>query len=173
LVKGLRKERFDLSIDFAGNDRGAALSLLIGAKDRVAAVDTKPNFLKRMAYTRTLEACQLPEVWVPRHLKMLSILLGTPEPSKLKTKITADPYLQKAAKVALHHHKVVCHIGTSQPKKEWPVKHWFNLYQKAKQAGYAIAFVSGTSPREKNLMKELKAYAPEIYELRPKDWHTI
>jgi ADP-heptose:LPS heptosyltransferase len=168
-LKQLRKERFDLSIDFAGNDRGATLSLLIGAKDRVAVVDANSKFIQRIAYTRTVVASQLPEVWVSRHLKMLSILLGTPEPAKPKTKITADPYLQKAAKTVLNNHKVICHIGTSQPKKEWPVKYWASFYQTARQAGYSLAFATGTSPREQDLIEELKAYAPDIYELRPKD----
>ena len=32
VVRALRRERFDRSVDFAGNDRGAILSLLIGKK---------------------------------------------------------------------------------------------------------------------------------------------
>lgn len=168
-INQLRKERFDLSIDFAGNDRGATFSLLIGAKDRVAALDSNPKFLQRIAYTRTVVTNQLPKTWVDRHLKMLSILLGTPEPKKPKTKILANSSLHEEAKAALYHHKIVCHIGTSQPKKEWPIKNWFNFYQMTKQAGYSVAFVSGTSQREQDLLKDLRAYAPEIFELRPKN----
>ena len=35
VIRAIRKERFDLSIDFAGNDRGAILSLLCGARQRL------------------------------------------------------------------------------------------------------------------------------------------
>jgi len=113
----LRKQKFDLSIDFAGNDRGAALSLLIGAKDKIAAVDAKPKFLQRIAYTRAIAAERLPEVWVDRHLKMLSLLQDTPEPSKPKIKIAVNPTLLEEACKALNHHNIICHIGTSQQKK--------------------------------------------------------
>ena len=40
-IKFLRHYKFDLSIDFVGNDRGAILSLLIGAKLRAAPNEKK------------------------------------------------------------------------------------------------------------------------------------
>jgi ADP-heptose:LPS heptosyltransferase len=168
LLNQLRKEKFDLSIDFAGNDRGATLSLLIGAKDKVAAVDANPKFLQRIAYTRVIAADQLPKVWVARHLKMLSLLLGTPEPSKPNIKIAANSTLLEDARKALNHHNIICHIGTSQQKKEWPISHWLKLYQMAKKAGYSIVFVTGTNQREQMALKKLKEIAPEIFELHPK-----
>src|SRR5438105_4080827 len=35
VVRALRAERFDRSVDFSGNDRGAILSLLCGARQRL------------------------------------------------------------------------------------------------------------------------------------------
>ena len=165
-INQLRNEQFDLSIDFAGNDRGATFSLLIHAKHRVAAIDTNSNFLQKIAYTKTVTSDQLPKVWVPRHLKMLALLLRTAEPKRPEIQIVANKDLQKEAKKTLSNHTIVCHIGTSQPKKEWPVTHWLKFYQIAKQAGYSIAFATGTSEREQGLMKALKDCAPEIFELR-------
>lgn len=165
-INQLRKERFDLSVDFAGNDRGATLSLLIHATHRAAAIDKHPKLLQKMAYTKTVSSDQLPKVWVPRHLKMLALLLETPEPDKPKTKTVANPDLQIEAKHLLENHKIICHLGTSQPKKEWPVTHWLKFYNLAKQAGYSLAFSTGTNPREQGLIEELKKYAPELFEIR-------
>lgn len=165
-VKKLRSEKFDLSIDFAGNDRGAILSLLIGAKQRISAIDAKAKFLQKVAYTKTISSEQLPKTWVQRHLKMLNLLLKTPVSNHLKIKITADPALQEVARDMLHNHKIICHLGTSQPKKEWPISHWLKFYQLSKQAGYTLAFSAGTNLREQRLIQELKGHAPEIFEVR-------
>ena len=167
-VQKLRSERFDLSIDFAGNDRGTMLSLLVGAKQRVSAVEAKHKFLQKIAYTQTVESEQLPKVWVARHLKMLNLLLGTPEPNHPKIKISANAVLQVEAAKSLNHRKIICHLGTSQQKKEWPITHWFKLYQMATQVGYSIAFATGTGEREQGLMKALKECEPNIWELRSK-----
>ena len=78
-VLSLRKEKFDLSIDFVGNDRGGILSLLVGAKSRFSAIERNPTFLQKLAYTNTVKTALLPVSWVKRHLKMLSLLMGTSE----------------------------------------------------------------------------------------------
>ena len=39
LIRALRREHFDRSVDFASNDRGAILSFLIGAKHRLGWED--------------------------------------------------------------------------------------------------------------------------------------
>jgi ADP-heptose:LPS heptosyltransferase len=49
-VRALRKAKFDLSIDFFGNDRGGILSLLVGAKSRLSAIEGAPFFTKTRLY---------------------------------------------------------------------------------------------------------------------------
>lgn len=166
-LKQLRKENFDISIDFAGNDRGAIFSLLIHAPKRLSAVDNKTNLIHKLAYTSVVQADSLPKIWVPRHLKMLSLLLNTAEQKENSLEIYANPHLQDEAKQTLKNHEIICHIGTSQPKKEWPISHWLAFYNLAKNAGYKIAFTSGINDRERALMLALKKEAPDLFELPP------
>lgn len=117
ILLALRKEHFDLSIDFVGNDRGGFYSLLAGAKERLAAIDRKPNFFKKLAYTKTIQTRNLPVSWVKRHLGMLAHLLpafGDVTPDMM---IQSDSQLKEEASGILKGHQVICHLGTSQPKK--------------------------------------------------------
>lgn len=163
----LRKEKFDLSIDFAGNDRGSILSLFSGAKIRLSSIEHNPTFLQKLAYTKTIRTSLLPISWVKRHLKLLALLLKIPETTNPKMWIEADPLLEAEALQTLKKYEIICHLGTSQPKKEWPIDHWIQLYRLANNAGYKLAFSSGINAREQNLIAELKKLAPEAYALPP------
>lgn len=166
-VQALRKEKFDLSVDFVGNDRGSILSLLVGAKSRVSAIEHQPTFLQKLAYTRTIQTSLLPTSWVKRHLKMLDILMGTSEIPAPQMLIVANPLLASQAKQLLQDHQIICHLGTSQEKKEWPIARWVEFYQLAIKAGYKIAFSAGPNERERSLIKELKKTLPDAFELPP------
>ena len=51
IIRALRRERFDRSVDFASNDRGAILSRLIGARRRLGW-DERGGFLgRKFCYT--------------------------------------------------------------------------------------------------------------------------
>jgi len=164
-VRALRKENFGLSIDFVGNDRGGILSLLVGAKSRLSAIEGTPSFLQKLAYTNTVQTSLLPTSWVKRHLKMLNLLIGileTPSPQML---IVANPLLAPQAKQLLQDHQIICHLGTSQEKKEWPIARWVEFYQLATKAGYVLAFSAGTNEREQNLITRLKNEVADAFEL--------
>jgi len=166
-VLALRKEKFELSIDFVGNDRGAILSLLVGAKSRLSAIEHKPTSLQKLAYTTTVKNALIPVSWVKRHLKMLSLLMGTSETPAPQMLIVANPLLASQAMQLLLDHQIICHLGTSQVKKEWPIACWVEFYQLATKAGYKLAFSAGPNERERNLIVELKQAVPEAFELPP------
>jgi ADP-heptose:LPS heptosyltransferase len=166
-VRALRKEKFDVSIDFVGNDRGAILSLLVGAKSRFSAIEHKPTSLQILAYTTTVKNSLIPVSWVKRHLKMLSLLMGTSETPAPQMLIVANPLLASQATQLLLDHQIICHLGTSQVKKEWPIACWVEFYQLAIKAGYKLAFSAGPNERERNLIAELKQAVPEAFELPP------
>lgn len=166
-VLAMRKEKFDLSIDFVGNDRGGILSLFVGAKSRFSAIEHKPNSLQKLAYTTTVKNALIPVSWVKRHLKMLSLLMGTSETPAPQMLIVANPLLASQATQLLQDHPIICHLGTSQQKKEWPIARWVEFYQLATKAGYKLAFSAGPNERELNLIAELKQAVPEAFELPP------
>jgi hypothetical protein len=67
----------------------------------------------------------------------------------------------------LQDHQIICHLGTSQEKKEWPIARWVEFYQLASLAGYKLAFSAGPNEREQNLIAELKQAVPEAFGLPP------
>jgi lipopolysaccharide heptosyltransferase III len=85
-----------------------------------------------------------------------------PQPHSLESEIRAEPALAGAAKKILPADRaVVCHIASSQPKKEWPLRHWIKLYHMATAAGFCIVFTTAHGEREQLLMVELKKLAPD------------
>jgi len=166
VIRALRREKFDRAVDFGGNDRGAILSFLSGAKTRLGPVDSKRGLLKKNFYTEKFPAEQLPDSWVQCHLKLLSAW-EIPAPKFSRLEITADPALANEAAKLLPGKRILCHIATSQPKKEWPLQRWVEFHRFATTAGFAPAFSSGTNERERALLAELKRLEPEIFALPP------
>lgn len=166
IIRALRRERFDFSVDFVGNDRGAILSLLCGARERLGALEQEQRWGRKICYTQIVPAETLPDSWVRRHVELLSAC-RIPPPKSTRLEIYADPELSGKATGLLPDARVICHLATSQPKKEWPVSHWAEFYRLAASAGHALAFSSGTSNRERALLDELKAREPEIVALPP------
>ena len=56
LIRTLRKERFDQSIDFVGNDRGAWISKIVGASSCVALCMERWDIRRRCAATECFRA---------------------------------------------------------------------------------------------------------------------
>jgi ADP-heptose:LPS heptosyltransferase len=74
--------------------------------------------------------------------------------------------LAKAKKI-LKGIDILCHIGTSQPKKEWPVYRWLELNKLFKRAGFKVVYTSGVSLRERTLLDQLKSKDKLIRTLEP------
>jgi ADP-heptose:LPS heptosyltransferase len=165
LIRALRREHFDRAVDFGGNDRGALLSFFSGAKIRLAAVDRK-KLLQKICYTQTVSTASLPPAWVSRHLQLLAAW-QIPPPKSAHLEIVADPAHAEAAAEILADGTVLCHLGTSQLRKEWPVAQWRKFFQLARAAGLSLAFSAGNNERERGLLAELKKLEPEIFALPP------
>jgi ADP-heptose:LPS heptosyltransferase len=166
VIRTLRRERFDRSVDFAGNDRGAIVSFLIGARERLGPQEGGGFFGRKKCYTKTLPAELLPESWVQRNLQILSAW-QIPPPESTRLEIAADPALTAEAANLLPENRIFCHLAASQPKKEWPLRHWAEFHRLAAAAGLTTAFSSGINERERALLAELKKIAPEICALPP------
>ena len=160
LIRALRQEQFDRSVDFGGNDRGAIVSLLCGARQRLGPLWPGGFLGRRFFYTHThrmqpgghqsLTNFQLLSAW------------GVAAPGCPKLEIYPDSGLAKVAEQLLPRPAILCHLATSQPKKEWPLAHWAELYRRASAAGQELVFSTGISPREQALLKDLKQRLPEV-----------
>jgi lipopolysaccharide heptosyltransferase III len=161
LLRALRRERFERSVDFAGNDRGAILSFLAGAERRLGWAETGGFFGRRLLYTERVA----PEAG-PLHESVRLVRLlggwGVPPPRSLEAEVHADPALAgEAAQLIPGQRVVLCHVASSQPKKEWPLAHWAELLRLATRGGHRLVFTTAKGERERSLMAALKALAPQ------------
>jgi len=167
LISALRRERFDRSVDFASNDRGALLSWVIGAKTRLGWDERGGFFGRKFCYTQRV----IPERPTPHEsTRLVQLLSGwqVPPPRSLEAEIRADSSLTEAAKIILPaENAIICHVASSQPKKEWPLAHWAKLHQHATAAGHRLVFTTARGEREAALMTELKKVAPDAVVLPP------
>src|SRR5438128_1837942 len=157
VLRDLRRERFDCSVDFVGSDRGALVSLLCGARERLAPRRAGGFFGRRFCYTRTV-ATQRAEHQAQANFGVLSIW-GIAAPSCPILEIRADPARTGMAEGVMLRGAVLCHIGTSQPKKEWPLSHWVEFHRQAAADGHELVLCAGTGPREQSLLEEFRKRA--------------
>jgi ADP-heptose:LPS heptosyltransferase len=164
LIAQLRKERFDRSVDFVGNDRGAIISMVIGAKNRLGLNAPLGFAGRRFCYSQTaaekttnLVRCDLHtlEPW------------GVPWPSSLKHELYPDPAHRVFAGQQLPDpNTILCHLSASMAKREWPVAWWAEIAQRARNAGLPLVFSAGPGTRDQALLADLKALSPEIHYLK-------
>ena len=166
ILRALRRERFDHSVDFGGNDRGAILSLLCGARQRLGPIHPGGFIGRRFCYTHRVSPAPLDQHETLRLLHTLSAWGITP-PRSLEIEIRTDPALDAFAAQLLPERRVICHLAAGQPKKEWPVAHWACLYQMAAAAGLRLVFTTGKGAREQSLADVLKKLAPDAPVLPP------
>jgi ADP-heptose:LPS heptosyltransferase len=159
VIRALRRERFDRSVDFASNDRGAILSFLIGAKQRLGWAERGVFRCRQLCYNQRVT----PETKMPHESVRLARLLSAWEivPSSLEAEIRSDPALAAAAEPLLPAGTILCHVASSQAKKEWPLRHWAEFYRIATAAGLRVAFTAAVGAREQQLMAELRKILPD------------
>ena len=164
LIHALRKVHFDYVVDFGGNDRGAIFSWLTGAKIRLGLIERYSKILQSICYTDTVDTYSLSSNYILRNLELLNAWhISTP----LDTRpvIISNQSLKKQAKKVLQNKTIICHLGTSQPKKEWPLKKWQAFYLNLGSKKKLVAFSSGNSPRERALLEDFKKLQPDIFTL--------
>jgi ADP-heptose:LPS heptosyltransferase len=161
IIGELRREKFDRSVDFASNDRGAIISRFIGAKDRLGW-DERGGFLGRKLCYNTRVAP--PKVLPHESIRLCQLLAGWDifTPVNLAPEIRADNALADAArKILPNENAIICHIASSRSKKEWPATHWAELHRLAKASGLRLVFTTAKGEREQALMDGLRKLAPD------------
>jgi heptosyltransferase-3 len=160
VLRALRAERFDCSVDFSVNDRGAITSLLCGARNRLGFSTRRGFFGRRFCFTTGIKPA--PQ---DRHetLRLFHVLSGwdIPTPTTCELSLFTDPALDAMASGLLPEKAIVCHTGAGMSKKEWPIAHWAAFHGMAKTAGYNLIFSHGVGRREENNLGRLKAAVPE------------
>ena len=166
MIRELRAENFDLSLDFIGNDRGALLSLAVGATHRYGVSAPRGFHGRRLCYHTLVPEAPFDWHETRRHLHFLrSFGVNFDHPARLELKAPAAQ--ADAAAQLLPPDAIIGHITTSKALKEWPLTHWLALARHARASGRTFVFAAGPSARERALLATLKAEAPEIPQLPP------
>jgi len=161
LLRALRREKFDRSVDFASNDRGAILSFLIGAQQRLGWAERGGFFGRQFFYNQRVAAEKNPPHESLRLAQLLSGWQISP-PTSLDSELRADAALADAAgKILPDEGAVICHVASSQQKKEWPLAHWAEFHRLATGAGQHVVFTTARGDREAALMSKLQKLAPD------------
>lgn len=163
-IKELRACEFDRVVDFGGNDRGAIFSFFSGSNIRLGLIDASPKILQRICYTTRISSSSLPKNYVLKNLSLLNSW-GVQKPKNTDPQIISNTHLKKEAKKILKGKSIIFHLGTSQPKKEWPLKKWQELYINLGNSSAEVAFSSGNSDRERALLLDFKKLEPNIFVL--------
>jgi heptosyltransferase III len=165
MIKALRRERYERSVDFGGSDRSALMSFLCGARERLGPLQSGGFLGRNLCYTQTINRSRS----LHESLANLHILSawGISQPGSLDAEIQADPALAGLAERLLPRPVILCHIATSQPKKEWPLIHWVEFYRRARASNHDVMFSTGALPREQSLLGDLKKMLPGAPTLPP------
>jgi heptosyltransferase-3 len=166
-IHALRKEKFDRSVDFGGNDRGALLSLLSGARVRLGAIEkNQAKWIQKISYTEIVRRKEPSAPYFDLHFELLSAWkISRPKSLQLETACRHCD-IESLEKV-LPKNSIICHITTSQPKKDWPVTQWAKLHDLAHHAGLTLYFSAGNNERERQLLSELNKLRPDTNILPP------
>jgi ADP-heptose:LPS heptosyltransferase len=165
VIRALRRERFDRSVDLGGNDRGAIVSLACGARQRLGALRRNGFLGRRFCYTQVVR----PPGGEHEALANLRLLApwGVAAPDRPVLELEADPALAPAAEELLPGPALLCHVASSQPNREWPISRWAELFRLAAGAGLELVFSTGLGPREQARLTDLTALAPAARTLPP------
>lgn len=158
-LRQLRKEKFDRSVDLAGNDRGAFISLLCGAKQRLGPVAPKGFLGRRFCYNQRIEPI---DIYRPEVTRVVHIL--TPwgiKARSLDLELRVDPRWNDFASKTVSDGSIIAHVTTSQPKKEWPLPLWAKFHALASSQGQKVIFAAGPGARDQGILAQLKALVPE------------
>jgi lipopolysaccharide heptosyltransferase III len=153
IVRDLRRERFAVSIDFIGNDRGALLSRLISATRRIGVASARGFALRSRCYTEQVEPLD-----GTRHASIrawaVTEPLQVPFPKDMSLEVASDPRHQSAAAELLGQDRLLCYVTASQKKREWPEERWLELANRLAKS-VPMAFTGGASERERQVLSDI------------------
>ena len=158
----LRKEHFDLSVDFVGNDRGAWTSLFIGAKTRLGLEAPRGFLGRKYCYTHRLKEASTITHQIEKDLQLLSVI-DIPRPDSIEPELYSDSYIETNLPLSA----ILCPISTSTDSKEWPILQWAALFNENPDLQSHLVFTSGTSEREQKLLADLKQLIPNAEFIEP------
>lgn len=165
LAQKLRRQKFDLAIDFRGDMRHILLMALAGIPHRYGYGITGGGFLLthqgRYAFDRH-------QVFV--NLGLLEGLGIDEEPIQIPLAVSRESYRKFWDKeivrsIGVDRPRIIIHPGAAYPSKRWPVKKYAEIITALLKDRLGIMVLIGTQ-NEKNEMNQLVFNDPGVLDLR-------
>jgi heptosyltransferase-1 len=163
VLRGLRRERFDVAFTFSGSDRNVLMTALAGARWRVGHPSGRWH-----VYNPWL----VPD-WVPRqdpnrtvHEQRRQMLADCGLPiGPVRFELKVDEASTEWAASAVPSFAVHISVSSAKPTREWPLEHHVTLLRTiwAQQPRLQVVASGSAKPRER---ERLRVLAGEVNDLR-------
>jgi len=163
LLQKLRREKFDLAINFSGADRTIFVTAYTGAKWRVAQQGSRNHFWAKWLIPHWVPRQQNDVIVSEQRRRMLATLGMSLQPPRFDLSIPESAKTWASNNIpqrAIHFS-----INASSFVKEWPVENWIQLANKVLNADPYSNIVVTASPRQRE-QERLRAFAEGIQSKR-------
>ncbi|MFC2140520.1 putative lipopolysaccharide heptosyltransferase III [Candidatus Auribacterota bacterium] len=165
LVKKLRSENFDLSIEFSGGDRGAILSFLSGAKIRAGYAKGKRGLLGRnFLFTHLSHSNNTKKHMIEHNLDLLKEIKLRGENKNLVLNLSKEEEQETERLLASFKlSSLKDFIVTIHPTSRWFFKCWKDEYiacvsdYLVERYGAKVIFTSGPMKKELDKMEQINS----------------
>jgi len=163
LLRELRREKFDLVLDYSEGDRGAFWSLITGAGERIGYRSKKSHFFRNLSHTRLLpdRTLVLDRHISACHAEALS-LLGRPAEEIPLPEVYFSAEGAAKALAFLNEHGLVpgqpyslFHLTAREPIKQWPRDHCLEAVNWVAEKVGPVILTAWSAPAELNFVAGL------------------
>jgi heptosyltransferase-3 len=147
MLRELRREKFDLAINFSGSDRTIFVTAFTGAKWRVAQLGARDHFWAKWLIPHWVPMQTNDVIVSEQRRRMLATLGMSLSAPRFDLQIPADAkdWAEKnVPKRAVHFA-----LNASSPVKEWPVEQWVELAKRVLSLDPNLHIVATASARER------------------------
>ena len=163
ILQRLRREKFDLAINFSGADRTIFVTAFTGAKWRVAQQGSRKHFWAKWLIPHWVAQQPNDVIVSEQRRRMLSSLGMSVQPARFDLAIP-EPAKDWASK-NIPSNAIHFSINASSCVKEWPVENWIQLAKKVLSADANANIVATASPRQRE-QERLRAFAEGVQSKR-------
>lgn len=156
----LIRTRYDLCLDFTGNDRSALLTFLSHAEQRMAFARVQRSRWRRRSYTHFVDNPVRRLHTIDYHLALLAPLGITGAPARIPLHVPPANKNAARALVASLGRFAVFHPGSARTEKFWVAERWAELIDRSfEKYGFACVLTGGRSPEERAHLAAIKRAA--------------